>query len=107
MKLNMRAMVAGAILTAGLGFGATTAAAQAQAGLVNVNVSGITVVLADLLDVNENQIPVNVQAPIGIAAQVCGVHANVLASAINDVGTASCDAQTVSRAFANLVAQQL
>jgi hypothetical protein len=74
-----------------------------QAGLVNVNVSGITVVLADVLDVEENQIPITVQAPIGIAANVCNVGANVLAAAIRQDGEANCDAQQTSEAFNNLV----
>ena len=89
-------------LVAGFVAAATSAPAQ-QAGLVNVNVSGITVVLADVLDVEENQIPVTVQAPIGIAANVCNVGANVLAADINQNGFAECDAQQTSNAFNNLV----
>ena len=34
-----------------------------------------------------------VQLPIGVAANVCGVQANVLAQQVNQTGTASCTAQ--------------
>jgi hypothetical protein len=47
-----------------------------QEGLVNVNVSDIIV-----------------QAPIGIAANICDVNANVLAEQVRD-GGAECDAET-------------
>lgn len=55
---------------------ATPALAQPpQSGLVNVNISGN-----------------NVQLPIGVAANICGVNANVLAQQRNN-GGASCTAQ--------------
>ena len=98
---NMNMWTRGALVAGFLSVGASAPAQQA--GLVNVNVSGITVVLADVLDVEENQIPVTVQAPIGIAANVCNVGANVLAADIRQNGAADCDAQQTSDAFNNLV----
>lgn len=56
-----------------IGMASAPALAQQQEGLVNVNVSDV--------DVGLN---VDVQVPVGIAANVCGVAANVLAQ---DVGT--------------------
>ena len=102
---NLNTWIRGALVVSFLGIG-VSAPAQ-QAGLVNVNVSGITVVLADLLDVEENQIPVTVQAPIGIAANVCNVGANVLAAAIRQDGFANCDAEQTSEAFNHFVLSQI
>jgi hypothetical protein len=83
-----------------------TALAQRQEGLVNVNVSDIRVELADLIDVQENQIPVTVQVPIGVAANVCDVNANVLAEQARN-GTANCDAENTSTALARAVQRQI
>ena len=98
----IRCAVAAAFLASG-----ATALAQQQSGLVNVNVSNVAVDLADLLDVNVSPIPVNVQVPIGVAANVCGVAANVLASNIAQTGDASCDATTTSTALARITQRQL
>ena len=95
-----------ALAVGALTFGAN-AIAQQQGGLVNVNVSDIAIVLADVLDVDISQVPVTVQAPIGVAANVCNVDANVLASAINQTGAADCDATTTSTAFNNIVQRQI
>ncbi len=48
---------------------------------------------------------VNVAVPIGIAANVCGINANVLAQDINQTGDATCTATTTSQAFQNAVAR--
>lgn len=76
--------------------------------LVNVNVSHIAVDLADLLDVTVQDIQALavVQVPIGIAANVCGVAANVLAQD-NKSGDAACDAETTSNALTRAVASQM
>lgn len=65
-----------------------------QSGLVNVNVSGLAV-----------QLPVNVQVPVGIAANVCNVNAAVLAQ--QAAGAAPCRAQSTSTALNDAVARQL
>jgi hypothetical protein len=67
-----------------IGMVSAPALAQQQEGLVNVNVS----------DVGLN---VNVQVPVGIAANVCGVAANVLAQGIR-TGEAQCDAEAEAAA---------
>ena len=79
-----------------------------QAGLVNVNIGDINVLndIADFLDVNVSEIPVTVQAPIGVAANVCNVAVNVLATAAQG-GAAECDAQQTSMAFNHVVQRQL
>jgi hypothetical protein len=70
-----------AALTVALLFAlAVPATAQTQEGLVNVNVSDVTV-----------------QAPIAVAANVCDTNVNVLAEQLA-LGGAECDAQATSDA---------
>lgn len=97
----------GSALIAGFTTVGATAYAQQQAGLVTVNLSDINLVLVDVLDLNVSQIPVTVQAPIGVAANVCNVAANVLAADVNQDGTATCDAQSTSRALNQIVLRNL
>lgn len=84
--------------------GMSLAAAQ-QAGLVNVNVSNVANNIAKNINVDVSQIPVTAQAPIGIAANVCGVNANVLAK--QGTGAASCTATSTSTALDQIVLRQL
>ena len=94
--------LAGAIARA-----ASPASAQVVGGgLVVVNVSNVANNLAQNLKVNVSQIPVTVQVPIGIAANVCDVSANVLAQQ-RKTGDAKCDAKSTSDAFNSVVSKQL
>ena len=77
-----------------------------QAGLVNVNVSNIRPEIAKNINVSENQIPVTVQVPVGVAANVCGVDANVLAQQ-KQGGTAQCQAKNTTQALNQAVQQQV
>ncbi len=89
---------------------ATPATAQ-QAGLVNVEVGDVTV-LNDFLNdtqiaaLNNLNVPITVQVPIGIAANVCDVSANVLAQQAKN-GGATCTAESGSQALAQSVNRQL
>lgn len=76
---------------------ATPAAAQ-QSGLVNVDVSNV---LNNLdLDLLNNSLNNNtVQVPIGIAATVCDVNANVLAAQRKSDSPATCMAKSTSTAL--------
>lgn len=81
-----------------------------QNGLVNVNIGDITILENFLNDselalLNNVGVPITVQAPIGVAANVCNVSAAVLARA--DAGDAECDAQSGSQALAQLVSRQV
>jgi hypothetical protein len=105
VAMNVKISVGCALLVGILSFGGNALAQQA--GLVNVNVSGITVVLADVLDVEENQIPLTVQAPINVAAQVCGTTVGVLVQEIRGSGNADCDATQTSEAFNRFVAREI
>lgn len=94
-----------AVIVAVLALGADAAAQQA--GLVNVNISDIRIDLADLLDVDVSQVPVTVQAPIGVAANVCNVAVNALVADLVENGTADCTAEESSTAIASIVQRQI
>jgi hypothetical protein len=80
-------------------------------GLVNVTVRDVSVLNNFLNDtqiaaLNNLNVPVTVQVPVGIAANVCGVTANVLASQ-KKAGDAACNATSGSGALARAVNDQL
>src|SRR5438046_2698114 len=77
-----------------------------QAGVVNVNISDIRADIAKNINVDVSQVPVTVQVPIDVAANVCGVAVNVLASQAQQ-GTASCTAKSASSALNDIVQQQV
>ena len=82
-----------ALVTTVFGLALTPAIAQQtrQEGLVNVNVANV---LNDLnVDVSNN----TVQVPIGVAANVCGVNANVLAQQATGGATPSARQRTCRR----------
>lgn len=93
----------------------TTAPAMGQVntsqGLVNVTIGDVSI-LNDFLNdtqvaaLNNLSVPITVQVPVGIAANVCGVNANVLATQKN-AGDATCAARSGSRALAQSVNRQL
>ncbi len=75
-------------------------------GLVVVNVSNVANNIARDLDVNVSNIPVTVQVPVGIAAAVCGVNANVLAQQ-KKTGGSACDATSNNAALNKIVQRQM
>lgn len=89
-----------AALTAG------PAALAQPSGLVNVSLNNVANNIAQNLSVDVSQIPVSVQAPIGVAATVCGIDANVLARQAQG-GTANCAASTTSTALNQIVQRQI
>ena len=77
-------------------------------GLVNVTLGDVVISqIAQDLNVEVSQIPVTVQVPVGVAANVCGVAANVLASSKKDAAGAACDATTSSEALTQVVQRSL
>ena len=106
-----------------VGLALTTVPATAQqSGLVNVTVSNVDILRnslnkndVDVLNnlINDNQIailngtqlavPVVLQVPIGIAANVCGTTVAVLAAAASP---AACNAENSSRALGNIINRQ-
>ena len=89
------------------GFALSPALAQdtAQGGLVNVSLSNVKPEIAKNINVDVSQVPVTVQVPVGIAANVCGVEANVLAKK-GPGGAAECTAKNTSSALNDIVQKQ-
>ncbi|MBD1916903.1 MULTISPECIES: hypothetical protein [Cyanophyceae] len=106
MKFNSKVLYSFAVGALSLGLAQGVHAQQQQNGLVNVGLSDVLNDLAIALDVNVGNIPVTVQAPIGVAANVCDVNANVLAEQVRN-GGAECDAETTSQALNEIVQRQL
>jgi hypothetical protein len=77
-----------------------------QSGLVNVDLSNLRADIAKDITVDVSQIPVNVEIPVGVAATVCGVDANVLARQ-GKGSTPSCQAKNKSQALNQQVQRQL
>lgn len=115
----MRKVIIAAALALGTVSATAPAAAQVQVpvGLVNVTIaiddidilnnflSGAEITaLNNIAIANDNQI--NVQAPIGIAANVCGTTVAALVQEVR-AGDNECNAEAGSRAFANLVRRQV
>ena len=73
-------LISTAALAVGVGASSAGAQAPSQEGLVNVNVSGVTI-----------------QAPISVAANICDVNVNVLSAPQIDL-PAECDASAESEA---------
>jgi hypothetical protein len=102
----MRRVVTAAVLALGA-VAMTPATAQlVGGGLVVVNVSNVANNIARDLDVNVSQIPVTVQAPISVAAAVCGLDVNVLAQQRQE-GQRRCDATSNNAALNRIVQSQL
>jgi len=104
-------MIAAAVATATLPL-AVPANAQVSVapGLVTVNVQDVSILNnflngAQIAALNNLNVPITVQAPIGVAANVCGVAANVLGQQ-RGAGGATCTATSGSRALAQLVSRQ-
>lgn len=104
--MRMVNTIAAAALAAGMAAG--PALAQQQGGLVNVNVSDNTILeeIAAAINVDVSQIAVPIQAPIGVAANVCDIDAAVLAQQANQ-GGATCEAKNTSQAFNQIVQRQV
>ncbi|MFC7538105.1 hypothetical protein ACFQPG_12155 [Sphingomonas sp. GCM10030256] len=91
---------------------AVPAAAQNNSqGLVTVNVQDVTILQnflnnAQIAALNNLNVPITVQAPISVAANVCGTTVALLADA-RKAGDAACTATSGSRALADIVNRQL
>lgn len=84
----------------------TIPAAAQQEGLVNVDISNIRADIAKDINVDVSQIPVTVQVPVDVAANVCGVDVSVLTSQVQQ-GNANCTARSTSSALTNIVQDQI
>jgi hypothetical protein len=103
------------LAAAALAAASTPALAQVSGagGLIAVNIPLQNIsILNNFLNstqisaLNNNNVPITVQAPISVAANVCGVSVAALASQKNK-GGGSCTATSGSAALARLVSQQV
>lgn len=103
------------LLLAAVALAATPVLAQVNtgsgSGLVAVNIQDVSI-LNNFLNndqisaLNNLGVPITVQVPIGVAANVCNVSAAVLAK--QAAGAAPCDAKSGSKALAqNIITQKL
>lgn len=85
------------ILAAAFGLSAFMASGAFAAGsLISVDVSNVANNIAKNINVNVSQVPVNVQVPVDVAANVCGVAVTALGEATN---VTSCKATSTSTAL--------
>jgi hypothetical protein len=89
-----------------IAFLAVAPALAQQSGLVNVNLTNVKTDIAKNINVDVSQIPVTVQVPVAVAANVCGVAVDVLTSQAQQ-GAAKCDAKTTNDALNQIVQTQL
>ena len=110
MEVCMRKLIIAAAALA-----ATPAIAQVSGagGLIAVNLPIQNVAILNgflnndqISALNNLNVPITVQAPISVAANVCGVPVAVLASQKNK-GGGTCTAKSGSASYARLVSQQL
>ena len=101
--MKIKAIAVGILASAGLVSGVF---AQGGAGLVNVSINNVANDIARNLSVDVSRIPVTVQVPVGVAANVCGVAANVLATQVRG-GAPSCTATSTNMALNQIVQRQL
>jgi hypothetical protein len=98
----------GASTGTGANSSATTPAAGTSSGipsLVNVNLQNVLNDLSVRLQIDRANVPVNIQLPIQLAANVCGVSVNVLS--VSTGGQATCTAKTAPQELAQVVQQQM
>jgi hypothetical protein len=74
--------------------------------LVSVNLQNVLNDLSVSLKVNRDNIPVNAQVPIDVAANVCGVSVSALAASAAN-GHATCTATTTTPQLTQAVQQQI
>jgi hypothetical protein len=104
------------MMAAAIAVGVSTAPAVAQnidlsGGLVDVTIQDVTILdnflnETQIAALNNLNVPITVQVPIGVAANICGVNANVLAQQ-ERAGGAECTAESGSQALAGFVSRQL
>lgn len=97
--------------SAGASTGTSTNASTGGTGglqvpsLVNVNLENVLNDLSVQLMIDRANVPINIQLPINLAANVCGVSVNVLS--LSTGGQAQCDAKSAPQELAQVVQQQM
>jgi hypothetical protein len=99
----MRKIMIAALLAAGVSAAPAIGQVSNQGGLVNVDVSNV---LNDLDLLNNSLNNNTVQVPVGVAAAVCGIDANVIAKQRKENTSYSCPATTTSQALKQAAKKQ-
>ena len=63
--------------------------------LINVNLSNIAAEIAKNVNIDLSRVPITIQLPITVAANICGVDVNLLSAQVN-TGSNTCTATTTS-----------
>lgn len=82
------------------------AAVAQQSDIVTVDIKNVANNIAQNLSVDASQIPLTVQVPVVVAANVCGVDVKVLAEQARG-GGGSCSANSTTSALDQTVQQQI
>jgi hypothetical protein len=103
-----------AVLAAGLFAAASAVQAQSQgpsqsmgaqaSSMVSVDLSKVAPSIATNIKVDASSVPLSVQVPVGVAANVCGVSASTLAQ---QSGSAACQATSTNAALDQVVQKKL
>ena len=106
----MRKMIIAAAAVAALSTPAMAQIGNSQ-GLVAVNIGDVTLLNNFLNDtqiaaLNNLGVPITVQVPISVAANVCGTTVNALGALRKENSPATCDAKSGSAALAQIVQRQ-
>jgi hypothetical protein len=97
LMMGTIAIMLAACSSTGSGDGTTTGSTSGGGlgSLINVDISRVRAEIAENVNVALERVPITVQLPVTVAANVCGVDVNVLSVNV-DTGDASCTATTTS-----------
>jgi hypothetical protein len=91
--------------TGGTG-GTAPAGGAGMESLISVNLSDIRAEIAKNVNVNLERVPITIQLPVTVAANVCGVNVNLLSVQVNTAGN-TCTATATSPALEQEVVNQI
>ena len=72
-----------------------TGGGTSLSNLINVNLSDVAAEIAKNVNIDLSRVPITIQLPITIAANVCGVDVNLLSAQVN-TGNNTCTATATS-----------
>ena len=85
---------------------APIASAQ-QSNMISVDISGVATTVAKNINADATKLPTTIQAPVGVAAAVCGVDASTLAQQGGTGTPGSCQAKNTSTALDQLIQKEV
>lgn len=82
---------------------AAIAPAHAEEPVIIVDIKAVVNQIGENIDAEASVLPLTVQAPVQVAAKVCGVPVNVLGAQGSSSGAVGCVATTTSRELEKIV----